>query len=172
MGLFLFISCSKMQDGDVKDNLFDRPYCNDPDAVNYNRDFPGTPDNTTCFYPKDLFAGTYLFKDTVYNADYERDTILDYNITIVAKNNTLLKLAGFCGQDSVTLIADRYYKATVDSTTFQDSTKIAGQLLCRNTDTLSGIITTDEADSNKIRFIWAIASDTGLNYHSGTAIKQ
>ncbi len=170
--MFLLAACSKNQDGDIDEGLFDRPYCNDPEAVNYNRDFPGTPDNSTCFYPKDLFEGAYLFKDTIYNAEYERDTILDYNITITAKSNTLLKLSGFCMQDSVTLIADRYYKATVDSTTFQDSTKIAGQILCRNTDTLSGIITYDEVDSSKIRFVWAIASDSGLNYHTGTALKK
>ena len=171
-GFILLMSCSKQQDATVDDGIFDRLYCNDPEAVNYNRDFPGTPDNSTCFYPKDLFEGTYIFKDTIYNAEYERDTILDYNITIHAQSNTLLKLTGFCSQDSVTFIADRFYKATVDSTTFQDSNKIAGQILCRSTDTLTGIITTEESDNTKIRIVWAIASDTGLNYHNGTATKQ
>src|ERR1043165_5567011 len=59
-------SCKKWQDPAPKeDPRLTRHYCNDPSAVNYNWDFPGKPDNSVCFYPADLFAGTYMFYDTV-----------------------------------------------------------------------------------------------------------
>src|ERR1043165_6289024 len=65
-------SCKKWQDPAPKeDPRLTRPYCNDPEAVNYNWDFPGKPDNSVCFYPSDLFAGTYTFWDTVTHVEKE-----------------------------------------------------------------------------------------------------
>lgn len=169
------VACMKEDPGvanQYDSSLFNTPYCNDPEAINYNWDFPGTPDNSICFYPTDVFAGTYLFDDTIYNEAYERDTILQYQIVIRAYSNTRFALVGFCG-DSIKLTADRFFKATIDSTLNTiDQTPLNGQIVCRTVDTISGTINTSFADSTRIRINFNVASDTGLNYHVGTAIQQ
>src|SRR4051812_10618768 len=74
--LALFMACKKDADPSAPrpgalDTTF---YCNDPDAVNYNWGFPGTPDNSKCYYPSDIYAGTYSFTDSVYNIDNSLDS--------------------------------------------------------------------------------------------------
>lgn len=173
--LFASLTACKKSDNaeDVSGDLFDRPYCNDPEAVNYNDGFPGTPDSTTCFFPSDVFIGTYLWKDTIYNAEFERDTIFEYTISVYARNKTDIRLVGFCPSgDSLNFVAGKYYKAQTDSLMLQDSTKLEGILPCGSADTLVGTITTSGSDTVKLKFDWLIASDTGINYHIGTAIKQ
>src|SRR5947208_3141374 len=67
--LFLIsASCKKYTDQPGKsDPRLARKYCNDPSAVNYNRDFPGTEDNSICYYPTDVFKGQYTFTDSIYS---------------------------------------------------------------------------------------------------------
>lgn len=151
---------------------FDSPYCNDPIAINYNFEFPGYVDNTTCIYPTDVFEGNYLLRDSVYNAEFALDTINEMTVSFVRISQTELLFKGYCPSgDTVTLTADRYYKASVDSTLIMpDSILMDGQVFCRTLDTLSGTIT-KVADSGKIRINFTIVSDTGINYHIGTGIK-
>src|SRR5438132_180001 len=63
----LLAACKKYVDEPGKsDPRLSRKYCNDPEAVNFNRDFPGTADNSVCFFPSDAFKGTYTFTDSIY----------------------------------------------------------------------------------------------------------
>ncbi len=159
------------------DVRLDRPYCNDPEAINYNWNFPGTPDNTTCFYPIDIFGGTYQFTDSIYDADYKPDTVLKYPIRLFSLNNSRVKIGilGFCDNDTLTLTADRFYKAFIDSldaTVNGFDTKLSGQLTCRQVDTINGYVQKSQTDSTKLSVYFTILSDTGISYHKGTAIKQ
>lgn len=165
--------CSKTNENtSVDDGLFTRKYCNDPEAVNFNHGFPGTPDSSICFYPKDVFAGSYLVKDSIFNTEFELDTVLEKIISFIAVNNSNLKVNGFCPSgDPLYFTADRFYKAQSDSLTLGDSTKLPGQLICSTSDTLIGTINKIEVDTPKIRINWTVASDTGINYHIGTGIK-
>lgn len=173
-GLLLFMACAKSDPFDKADeDQFGNRYCNDPIAINYNHGFPGTADNTTCIYPTDVFTGTYLLKDSIYDADFNLDTILDFMVRFHRVSLTQLKLSGFClNGDTVRLTADRYYRAAVDSTLLPDSSMMEGHVFCRAIDTLTGTINKYKDDSNKIRVSFIIASDTGINYHVGTGIKQ
>src|SRR5262245_8926779 len=66
--VLLLASCEKWEDTPGKsDPRLERKYCNDPEAVNYNRDFPGTADNSVCYYPSDAFSGRYSFIDSIYD---------------------------------------------------------------------------------------------------------
>lgn len=170
----LFFGCKKSEPFDKADeSQFTTRYCNDPIAINYNHGFPGTADNTVCIYPTDVFSGTYEFKDSIYDADFNLDTILNYVVSFHKVSLTKLNLSGFCvNGDTVRLTADRYYKAAVDSTMLPDSSMIEGHIFCRAIDTLSGIISKYNDDSNKIKVNFIIASDTGINYHIGTGIKK
>ena len=172
ISLNLLASCKKSNDPtDVDNSLFDRLYCNDPQAINYNKDFPGTVDNSICFYPRDVFEGYYALKDTIYNAEYEIDTVLDYAISIYALNNTTLRVLGFCpAGDSLKFTADRFYKAQADSLTVSNNV-LPGQYTCDITDTLTGFIIKDQVDTTRIRINWTVVSDTGVNYHIGTGKK-
>ncbi len=179
---FLY-SCEKWEDKKaVRDpSLDDRKYCNDPQAVNYNWNFPGQADSTVCFYPSDIFKGTYQFTDSVYNADYSFD--LDrprstYTLQIVALTRNKLAVIGFCGlNDSLKFTAERSsYRANVDSTIrISDTTFDYGQFFCRIEDTISGYISENRFDTtppNKLLIEFMVRSDTGINFHRGTAIKQ
>lgn len=172
--LIILISCKKYETAkDGTGDLFDRPYCNNPEAVNYNDGFPGTADSTVCFFPKDVFVGTYLWKDTIFNAEFELDTVMEYTISVYANNNTELRLLGFCPSgDSLHFVADRFYKAQADSLILPDSTQLPGILSCGTKDTLTGTIINTREDTVKLKFNWTISSDTGINYHIGTAVKQ
>lgn len=167
----VFYSCGKTApfDEPVADQ-FDTLYCNDPIAINYNLAFPGTPDNSICIYPTDVFGGSYSFKDSIYNGEFELDTVLDYTIVFNRTSQTQLNVLGFCpGGDTIEMTATRYYKAVADSTMIlPDSTLLPGQVFCRSLDTLSGSISKVDSDSTKIRINFTIASDTGVNYHIGT----
>ncbi len=172
--------CQKAEDSFVAnpdDSRLDRLYCNDPFAINYNWNFPGTPDNSTCFYPIDIFGGNYMLTDSIYDADYKPDTVLKYPIRLFALSGSKIKIAitGFCDKDTLELTADRFYKAFLDSTNAVVNgfdAKLSGQLACRSVDTISGYIQKSQTDSTKLSINFTIASDTGYSYHRGTAIKQ
>ena len=174
--LMVLYACKKSEDFDkATADQFAGRYCNDPEAINYNFEFPGTEDNSTCIYPTDVFTGSYSLKDSIYNGEFELDTVLDYTVTFHVKSITSLKMSGFCiNGDSVRLTADRYYKAQVDSTLIPlDSSMIEGHTFCRGLDTIKGSITRMSInDTDKIRINFIIASDTGINYHIGTGIKK
>lgn len=163
-------SCKKYSDtpGVRTDPRFNQLYCNVPEAVNYNWNFPGTPDvsDAVCFYPSDVFKGNYLYTDSIYNASsvFLRDEVK--NLSIVASNHTQLTVNGFCSSASLPFTADRNLHADADST------GVNGQLLCRNLDTLSGYMFASREDSTHIQFSFRVGSDTGVFFHRGTAVKQ
>lgn len=168
-----FYGCAKNAPfNDPNESLFENKYCNDPEAINYNDGFPGTPDNNTCIYPRDVFVGTYSLRDSILNVDFELDTVWVMDISVFANSNNVLRITGFCDGDSLDFTADRYYKATADSVMFPDSTLLPGQYGCRTLDTLVGTLTKDKIDTNRLKINWTITSDTGVNYHIGTAIKK
>ncbi|MEZ5018324.1 MAG: hypothetical protein R2800_14790 [Flavipsychrobacter sp.] len=172
--LVFLAACSKSDNEgpDISDKLTN-PYCNDPEAINYNWGFPGRPDNTTCFYPKDIFVGVYSFSDSIYNANLELKKVNDITLTIYANSNNILRVTGFCSNtDSIRLTADRFYRSYADSTITNDSVVLDGQIVCRTVDTLSGYLIKDKNDSTKLSVNITVASDTGLNFHLGTAYKK
>jgi hypothetical protein len=174
-------SCKKYEDkvGVAGDQLTNS-YCNDPEAVNYNWGFPGKPDNTLCFYPTDSLIGTYFFRDTIfYSQDMKFTRVDSFEIALELIDRTRfrfrpLKNSVFCSDDVVNFKADKFFKATADSTWLPDSVQIPGQALkCRRQDTLSGFITTTSQHDKKIKINFTVISDTGskLTYHIGTATK-
>lgn len=174
LALLLLYACQKSEPFDTaNDSMFEGHYCNDPIAINYNHGFPGTPDNAVCVYPTDVFRGTYRLRDSIFNEEFELDTVLEYTVTLHQSSLTKLRMSGFClNGDSVRLTADRFYKAGVDSTLLMpDSVLVEGHIFCRFIDTIMGSVTKYKDDSNKIRINFTIASDTGRNYHIGTGIK-
>ncbi len=142
----------------------DAPYCNDPEAINYNHNFPGTANNTTCIFPTDPFAGTYVLADTVYTADFASYYIINDTVTVYPLSKTHMALVGFCGAfDSLKLTAGRYYRANLDST------NALGQQLCNPKDTISGML---KSDSIGLRIDFVLSSDTaGTKYHKGTGTR-
>lgn len=172
----MLMACSKGFDGDPNAYVdLSNSYCNDPQAVNYNWNFPGTADSTVCFYPRDVFEGTYLLTDTIFSGDYDINDIKTMTVRLIARDVKHLGFVGFCSNDTLDFTADRFFKATADTTITPDSIVLNGQLSCRVIDTLTGFITNIDKAMGKgttIRINLTVASDTGLNYHIGTAIKQ
>lgn len=180
--LLIVYSCKKWSDPHPpRDPILDqRKYCNDPDAVNYNWGFPGTADSTVCFYPSDLFQGTWLFTDSVYNSQDQFDSagsLVTYTLHFFGYNKKKLALTGFCGPaDSLILTAERSsFRAYADTTIMTSDTTFGyGQFFCRTLDTLTGFFTKDLTDSlgNRMLIDLRVVSDTGINFHRGTAYRQ
>jgi hypothetical protein len=174
VGSSVFFSCSKYKDPAPYhyaglDTTF---YCNDPAAVNYNWNFPGTVNNNLCFYPTDLFAGTYVFHDSVY-----RDTLFikadSFTLTMNALSHTKITVMGFCSNgQKLTLTAGPTYIATVDTTEGDSTTINRGQALCRIQDTIAGTIAKDRVDTGLLHITLHVASDTGMTTHYGSARKK
>lgn len=172
--------CEKWVDQKAEEDprINERAYCNDPEAVNFNWNFPGKPDSSTCFYPSDIFKGTYLFVDSVYNGDNIFDSARStttYTLTLMPYSHNHFGLIGFCGNEPLKFTAERStYRANADSTIqISDTTFDYGQYFCRTQDTIAGFIFKDRNDSSSRLFIeFSVRSDTGLNFHRGTAIKQ
>ncbi len=168
--ILLFAACKKYSDtpGLHTDPRFERKYCNVPDAVNYNWNFPGTPDSSdaVCYYPSDIFKGNLLYTDSIYdgNSKFVREEVK--TLHAVASTHTQLIINGFCPSSAITFLANRTMHADADSNT------LYGQLLCRNLDTLSGYIYKDSGDSLRILFALRVGSDTGVYFHRGSAVKQ
>jgi hypothetical protein len=162
-------SCKKYTDEPGQgDPRLSRKYCNDPEAVNFNRDFPGTADNSVCFYPADAYQGSYKFIDSIYNEGNKllAERLVILNFSAIDKNK--ISLAGFCEGSStpVTLTANRQLRAIIDTVVFN------GQLLCRPRDTVSGVITQSLTDSTRLKFYLRVVSDTNITLHQGTAFRQ
>lgn len=171
VGLF---ACNKWKDpAATTDPRLTNPYCNDPEAVNYNWGFPGKPDNTICFYPKDLFVGNFLYVDSVYitasNTFIYSDSLV-LHIYSTPGSNSKIAVLGFCsGGDSLKLTAGATYTATVD-TLIGDSVTARGQRWCRVKDTVSGTIFDSRIDT-LLHINLQIISDTGITTHMGKAKK-
>jgi hypothetical protein len=181
MGFAAIIGSCKKEDPQTKtdDGRLIRSYCNDPQAINYNWDFPGTPDNSVCFYPDEMFKGTYKVFDTSFNADYIKDTTSyrEFTITVNPVNKTKLLVSGYvlnntCTLNNLGVTGNRFFKATVDSLFLPppDSLFLNGMPVC-DKDTISGYLSrTQTNDTLIINFM--ITMDTGLVFHKGRAIKQ
>ena len=172
-GSVVLYSCKKWTDPKaVTDPRLTNPYCNDPNAVNYNWGFPGKPDNTICFYPTDEFKGKYLFIDSVYSMSGSTDGNFLYAIIdtlhIYARSDTTMVIYGFCNPaDSMSLHARGLtFTATVDTTVGDSLTTTMGQLFCRIQDTVDGSIFYSRADS-LLHINFTVTSDTGLSAHVG-----
>ena len=174
-------ACEKWKDPnpDPDPRIAERKYCNDPQAVNYNWDFPGVADSTVCIYPANLYEGTSSFTDSVYNMGEELDSAASlkvYTLQLIPVSKVKLQLAGFCPANVLLFTAERTtYRAVADTTLkYDDTTFFYGQPLCRIEDTLTGSITKQRYDSTgkTIYIEWMVVSDSGVNYHKGTAIKQ
>ncbi len=176
----IFYGCKKEEPSKTTDERLSRPYCNDPEAVNYNWDFPGTPDNSICFYPDEMFEGTYLVFDTTFDGEFVMDSssARSFTATLVANTHSKMLLSGYvltptCTVNNLSITATRFYKATVDSTFLPppDSMYLNGAIICNN-DTLSGTISKKDKTNDTIMIDFTIAADSGLLYHRGKAIRQ
>jgi hypothetical protein len=168
---YLF-SCKKYTDAPATtDPRLTNPYCNDPNAVNYNWGFPGKEDNSVCFYPTDLFQGVYELRDSVFfksNGFFvSADTI---TLTIVRNSSTKMTVTGFCPSGgALSMSASTNFLATVDSLV-GDSTTIRGQYFCIGGDTVSGTFTKDRINDSIFYISLQVAADTGVTTnHIGTA---
>ena len=168
----MLFSCAKWKDPKGYDPNLPNHYCNDPAAVNYNWGFPGKADNTVCFYPTDLFKGSYLFRDSIY-----RDTLFirydSFILNMSAQSHTKITVGGFCmNGNQIVLTAGPTYVATVDTTVGDSTTLNLGQIMCRTQDTVSGTISKDRIDSTLLHITLQVVSDTGTTTHYGSARKQ
>lgn len=173
--LIVALSCKKWEDPAPQDNpQINNPYCNDPEAVNYNWGFPGKPDNTTCIYASDLFAGTYRFKDTVYNATDDLFLSADsIDIEIKKVDKRQMHVTGLCAPGHVLLMTGvGMYNAYVDTTVGDSLSANVGQLFCRTQDTVTGGFTRDKVDSSLIYVMFTVVSDTGITIRRGRAYKK
>lgn len=166
-------SCAKYKSTVAKPYTGDTTrYCNDPNAVNYNWNFPGVPDSTVCFYPTDVFAGVYLCHDSIYLASsglfIRADTLI---LTIIKHTETAMTLSGFCPTPSViNMTAGLQFSASIDTAVGDSVTDISGQLLCGVPDTIAGNITQNQLDDSIIYINFTVSDDTGLiTNHQGSA---
>lgn len=168
LSIIAFASCKKYEDvPGAGDPRLTRKYCNDPEAVNYNWDFPGTPDNSVCFYPAEVFAGNYLFVDSVFLTDNTVGSADSLHLLFIPFSHTALGIKGYCGNgDTILLTANRYFRATVDSNTY------LGQQFCDVKDTISGFVLRTAADTEHVQISFTIVTDTGTTTHNGIAIRQ
>lgn len=166
------VACKKWADpAPTSDPRINNPYCNDPEAVNYNWGFPGVPDNTKCFFPSDIFNGTYQFTDSVYQASTGFFIFTQQQtLQVVKRSQNKLEVFGLCGTGSLFITAHRNFIATIDTTVGDTSIINRGQLLCRTQDTASGTITYNRIDS-LLHISITVVSDTGITIHTGKAKK-
>lgn len=168
VGCLLLQGCDRYEDTPLPyDNRLDSLYCNDPRAVNYNWNFPGTPDSSVCFYPSDVFKGDYIFYDVRLDADGDTLEQKEKTIHLEAIDLQKLLLTGWCEQDpqkDIFITGYRQQNAAIDSV-------IAfGQTACDAQDTLTGIMQRIGTDSLNYQF--KLHTPTGVFSHNGLAIKQ
>jgi len=181
LGAFFVLSCAKYKDTKATpDPRLTNPYCNDPTAVNYNWGFPGVPDSSICFYPTDVFNGTWEYHDSVFVQPSGLFIYADsFVMTITKLSKTQMTVLGFCsGGGSLNLTAGPLFVATVDST-IKDSLLNAtigadeGQPFCIAQDTVNGTFTKDIISDSIIHVSLTVNSDTGVvSTHIGTAYKK
>ncbi len=184
--VFALSSCERWKDKPAVNLGLTNLYCNDPNAVNYNWNFPGKPDNTVCFYPSDLFAGVdSFFIDSIFQQDLSYTKRDSFMLSLVKLTNTSLLMSGFCDSNrslSWTLTAAKTYLASVDTVLGG-----IGPAFCRGRDsimgdTLTGTISRDmyvltdthdtgsaRVDTFLLHINFTVNSDTGITLHRGTA---
>ena len=172
----VFFSCAKWKvPKPYTDPQLTNPYCNDPNAVNYNWGFPGKPDSSLCFYPNSLFVGSFMYHDTMYNDTLfiGADSFI-VNITIPGNSETAMTLSGLCGAGGATISLTGLpgYEATVDTTVGDTMTLSSGQLLCAQNDTISGYILRDRVDSPAVLhfYLQVVLGDSATISHYGSAV--
>jgi hypothetical protein len=174
IGTLVLFSCAKYKDSKATaDPRLTNPYCNDPNAVNYNWGFPGKPDNSVCFYPTDIFKGVYQYHDSIFLTStglFVRADTLTLMITKV--NSTKFTIAGFCPSGAtLSLTAGANYTATLDTAIGDTTTAIRGQQLCGVADTVNGTLTKDRLNDSVMYINFLVASDTGVyTSHVGQAL--
>jgi hypothetical protein len=167
LSVLLIGGCQKYEDVPGQyDPRLDRKYCNDPEAVNFNFDFPGTADNSVCYYPADVFAGTYSFIDSVYTSANKMAFSKQLTLAVQAQGHGKFDLSGFCSGNTLHFTVNRTLKASADSTVPN------GHTLCRVQDTVSGYLIRKLGDSTRLHVLLTVVSDTGATIHQGTAYKQ
>jgi hypothetical protein len=175
----IFFSCKKYKDpAPTTDPRLTNPYCNDPEAVNYNWGFPGKPDNSICFYPSDLFAGNYYCHDTVYVTSsgllISTDSFYINISRLSATNHSKIGLKGFpCDPNMTLMLTAGYTYDAVTDTLIGDSTTLhRGQQFCSPHDTITGTITRDRVSDTVLHLSFQVfGSDTSQYTHTGTAKK-
>ena len=181
LGAGVIFSCNKYKDpAATTDPRLTKPYCNDPAAVNYNWDFPGKPDNSVCFYPSDLFVGTYYLRDTVTIASSGFFISADSFFVTITRTSTTDKAkvgmrGDFCGPGSnfyLQMTATASYTANVDTTIGDTLTPHSGQQFCHIYDTINGQITRDRISDSVVFINLQVYSDTTTYTHQGRAVKQ
>lgn len=160
-------SCEKWKDPQPQDLGLTRKYCNIPSAINYNREFPGVEDNTTCIFPSDPFIGNYVYEDSVYIDGVEGSipwgTI---HFSILKKDSTKFELKDYCGSRNLMFTANRYFHAVTDTLLTKGV-----QLYCRDLDTLQGTLDYRGSDSS-LYIEFTVKSDTLTAVHRGRAYKK
>lgn len=172
--LLLLTACSKSGDKkgpDISDQL-NRKYCNIPGAVNYNWNFPGIEDNSTCFFATSFYEGNWMFVDTVKSHDETviRIDTLGLSFQKIEQDLTYQKMhmTGWCGTESLIIDVDRFYLARTDS--FDNNQ--GWQKICNNRDSVfvemrKSIYDTTQLTINIIQYL-----PTSVLYHSGSGIRK
>jgi hypothetical protein len=172
--LIAIVSCNKYKDPPRKDRdeRLDNPYCNDPIAINYNWGFPGVPNNDVCIYPTDPFEGSWIFTDTIYFSDSAIASIETYslNFSPVHEDSLKSKIAvyGWCSNEPFFIIADKFLKATTDTT----DGGLNMQIICNPPDSIYGSFAKYDEDSLAMRINLTVNNQNGIRVHSGTAVKN
>jgi hypothetical protein len=181
IGLFVLVAtgllyaCKKYKDpAPYNDPRLTNPYCNDPDAINYNWGFPGKPDNSVCIYAVDEMKGSYILKDSVVvesSALLVGTDSINIYLTQVGSSKTKMDVSGFCSSGSLMITTGRVTVAAVD-TTVGDSLTSRGQLFCRVQDTVTGTFILDPIDKQLLHVSLRIKNDTTVLILVGDARKQ
>jgi len=163
-----FLACKKYSDPQGQsDPRLTRPYCNDPLAVNYNWDFPGVPNDSVCFYPSQVFSGTYSYLDSIYLPDNTLARVTPVTMHLWPATEKDIRITGFCPNgDSLYFTATKYYTA------YTDTLLGNGVSFCTSMDTLVGTLTKRQTNDTIMLVDFTVVTDTGTTYHRGTAYKQ
>lgn len=167
----IFIACNK-NNGQTKpdvDDQLNRPYCNDPIAINYNDSFPGVPDNSTCIYPEDKFIGSWQVTDSTFKMDSTFLSADSRTITIVSlgessKDKLKINRWNTCATP-LFITANKFGKANIDNLLSSDS----GQVLC--IDTMVGYFQLTDTNESVMRISINAKSDISNYFHKAIATK-
>jgi hypothetical protein len=168
LGLIItFFACKKYKDpvNPPLNNLTSK-YCNNPKAINYNWGFPGSPDNSICIYPADLYAGSYIFYDSLLDASglyLPFDTIA---VTITKLNDSSISINGLCGTTNFTATALKNNRFNLDTTAQ------IGQIYCSGADTINGFATKWLWNDSNFKFTYLLINGVNIKEHKGYFIKQ
>jgi hypothetical protein len=168
--VLFFVACKRYKDpSPFTDSRINTPYCNIPSAINYNWNFPGVEDNSTCIYPAQIFGGTYFYRDTIIDSAGAVLNIDSFPITLQALDSSHLNIIGFCGTEIHKANANRYYTFTLDSLVGFGQSKCIG-----SADTISGkgYKPAGLGDTASFLLNYIIQTPTGTTIHKGVATKQ